>query len=67
VQCYSAVNAKVDCLIARNKTDYVTDILAIMSPEEFLAAIAAEVGSMESISRNFSVHCPTEVFPMKIA
>ena len=41
VQCYSAVNAKVDCLITRNKTDYVTDILAIMSPEEFLAAIAA--------------------------
>lgn len=41
VQCYSAVKAKVDCLITRNKTDYVTDILAIMSPEEFLAAIAA--------------------------
>ena len=41
VQCYSAVNAKVECLITRNKTDYVTDILAIMSPEEFLAAIAA--------------------------
>jgi hypothetical protein len=41
VQCYSAVNAKVECLITRNKTNYVTDILAIMSPEEFLAAIAA--------------------------
>jgi predicted nucleic acid-binding protein len=41
VQCYSAVNARVDCLITRNKNDYVTDILAIMSPEEFLAAIAA--------------------------
>jgi len=40
VQCYSAVNAKVDCLITRNKTDYFTDILSIMTPEEFLAAIA---------------------------
>jgi predicted nucleic acid-binding protein len=39
VQCYSAVNAKVDCLITRNKADYVTDILPIMTPEEFLAAI----------------------------
>jgi predicted nucleic acid-binding protein len=38
VQCYSAVNAKVDCLITRNKTDYVTDIVSIMTPEEFLAA-----------------------------
>ena len=40
VQCYSAVTAKVDCLITRNKTDYFTDILSIMTPEEFLAAIA---------------------------
>jgi len=40
VQCYSAVNAKVDCLITRNKSDYITDIPAIMTPEEFLAAIA---------------------------
>ena len=40
VQCYSAVNAKADCLITRNKTDYVTNILSIMTPEEFLAAIA---------------------------
>ena len=40
VQSYSAVNAKVDCLITRNKTDYFTDILSIMTPEEFLAAIA---------------------------
>ncbi len=39
VQCYSAVNAKVDCLITRNKADYVTDILSIMTPEEFLAAV----------------------------
>jgi len=40
VQCYSAVNAKADCLITRNKTDYLTGILSIMTPEEFLAAIA---------------------------
>jgi predicted nucleic acid-binding protein len=40
VQCYSAVNAKVDCLITRNKTDYITDILSIMTPEEFLVATA---------------------------
>jgi predicted nucleic acid-binding protein len=40
VQCYSAVNAKVDCLITRNKRDYATDILPILTPEEFLAAIA---------------------------
>jgi predicted nucleic acid-binding protein len=40
VQCYSAVNAKVDCLITRNKSDFVTDIFSILTPEEFLAAIA---------------------------
>ena len=40
VQCYSAINAKVDSLITRNKRDYVTDILPILTPEEFLAAIA---------------------------
>jgi len=40
VQCYSAVLAKVDCLITRNKADYITDILSIMTPEEFLAAVA---------------------------
>jgi len=41
VQYYSAVNAKVDSLITRNKTDYVADAIPIMTPEEFLAAIAA--------------------------
>jgi predicted nucleic acid-binding protein len=41
VQCYSAVNARVDCLITRNKTDYTSDILSVMTPEEFLAAIEA--------------------------
>jgi predicted nucleic acid-binding protein len=41
VQYYSAVSAKADCLITRNKTDYATDGLSIMTPEEFLAAIEA--------------------------
>ena len=41
VQYYSAVHAKADCLITRNKADYITDALPIMTPEEFLAAIAA--------------------------
>ena len=40
VQCYLAVNAKADCLITGNKRDYVTDILPILTPEEFLVAIA---------------------------
>jgi hypothetical protein len=40
VQCYSAVNAKANCLITRNKRDYVTVILPILTPEEFLVAIA---------------------------
>jgi hypothetical protein len=40
VQCCSAVNAKVDCLITRNKRDYTTDILPILTPEEFFTAIA---------------------------
>jgi dienelactone hydrolase len=51
VQCYSAVNAKVDCLITRNKRDYVTDILPILTPEEFLAAIAVECGAPERWAR----------------
>jgi len=40
VQYYAAVGAKVDCLITRNKADYIKDDLTIMSPEEFLVAIA---------------------------
>ncbi len=40
VQCCSAVNAKVDCLITRNKKDYAIDILPILTPEEFFTAIA---------------------------
>ena len=40
VQYYSAVNAKADCLVARNKADYLADTLPIMTPEEFLAMMA---------------------------
>ena len=40
VQYYSAVSTKADCLITRNKTDYVTEDLSIMTPEEFLASLA---------------------------
>jgi hypothetical protein len=37
----SAVNASVDCLITRNRADYTSDILPVMTPEEFLSAIEA--------------------------
>jgi predicted nucleic acid-binding protein len=40
VQYYAAVSIKADCLITRNKTDYVTGDLTIMTPEEFLASTA---------------------------
>jgi predicted nucleic acid-binding protein len=39
VQYYSAVQARVDCLITRNKSDYKSDRIPVMTPEEFLAAI----------------------------
>lgn len=37
VQYYSAIQAKADCLITRNKGDYKVDILPVLTPEEFLA------------------------------
>lgn len=37
VQYYSAMQVKADCLVTRNKTDYRTDPLPILTPEEFLA------------------------------
>jgi predicted nucleic acid-binding protein len=37
VQYYSAVSLKADCLITRNKIDYIASDLSIMTPEEFLA------------------------------
>lgn len=41
VQYYSALHVKADCLITRNKGDYRTDRLPVMTPEEFLALIGA--------------------------
>ncbi|MBI5189042.1 MAG: PIN domain-containing protein [Nitrospirae bacterium] len=38
VQYYSAVQVKADCLITRNKDDYVDDKIPILTPEEFLAS-----------------------------
>lgn len=37
VQYYSAVQAKAECLITRNKGDYKADALPVLTPEEFLA------------------------------
>ena len=42
VQYYSALHVKADCLITRNKSDYRTDRLPIMTPEEYLALIGEE-------------------------
>ena len=42
VQYYSALHVKADCLITRNKSDYRTDRLPVMTPEEFLALIGEE-------------------------
>ncbi|MCE5311968.1 MAG: PIN domain-containing protein [Nitrospiraceae bacterium] len=37
VQYYSALSVKADCVITRNKSDYVEDKLLVLSSEEFLA------------------------------
>ena len=37
VQYYSAVQVKADCLITRNKDDYIDDKIPVLTPEEFLA------------------------------
>ena len=37
VQYYSAVQAKSECLITRNKSDFKVDALPVLTPEEFLA------------------------------
>ena len=39
VQYYSAVQVKTDCLITRNKDDYVDDRIPVLIPEEFLALL----------------------------
>lgn len=37
VQYYSAITAKADCIITRNKSDYTDDKVPVLTPEEFLA------------------------------
>lgn len=37
VQYYSAVQAKSECLITRNKSDFKVYALPVLTPEEFLA------------------------------
>ncbi len=39
VQYYSAVQAKADCLITRNKGDYKVDNLPVLTPDEFMAIV----------------------------
>lgn len=39
VQYYSALHVKADCLITRNKADYRTDRIPVMTPEKLLALI----------------------------
>ena len=39
VQYYAAAQVNAECLITRNKDDYPSGRLAIMTPEEFLASI----------------------------
>lgn len=36
VQYYSALQIKADCIITRNKGDYISDVIPILTPEEFL-------------------------------
>lgn len=42
VQYYSAIHARADCVITRNKSDYRAEGIPVITPEEFLAAIAAD-------------------------
>ena len=39
VQYYSAIQAKVDCIITRNKADYKDPKIPVLMPEEFLVMI----------------------------
>lgn len=43
VQYYSALQVKADCLITRNKGDYLDDKLPVLTSEEFLATLATVV------------------------
>jgi len=42
VQYYSAVQARADCLITRNKGDYKVDNLPVLTPEEFMAILKSQ-------------------------
>ena len=39
VQYYSAIQTKANCIITRNKKDYVNDTIPALTPEEFLALL----------------------------
>lgn len=41
VQYYSALQVKADCIITRNKADYIADTIPVLTSEEFLAALRA--------------------------
>jgi predicted nucleic acid-binding protein len=38
IQYYSAIQARGDCIITRNKDDYIVDKIPVLTPEEFLAS-----------------------------
>jgi len=42
VQYYSAIAIQADCLVTRNKIDYQSDPLPVLTPEEFLASTELE-------------------------
>jgi predicted nucleic acid-binding protein len=37
LQYYSALEAKTDCIISRNKSDYKHNVMPVLTPEEFLS------------------------------
>ncbi|KAF0146046.1 MAG: httm domain protein [Nitrospirae bacterium] len=39
VQYYSAIHAKADCVITRNKADYRDNRIPVLAPDEFLALL----------------------------
>ncbi|PIX89453.1 MAG: PIN domain nuclease, partial [Nitrospirae bacterium CG_4_10_14_3_um_filter_44_29] len=39
VQYYSALQVKADCIITRNKGDYISDVIPILTSDEFLVII----------------------------
>jgi len=38
IRYYSAVQVRADCIITRNKDDYIVDKIPVLTPEEFLAS-----------------------------